>query len=77
MSEYMFGVGRRKPSDEELEKIEKVAQECAAVFVQVNLPGTGYQHWFAVRNYGEPFNRQKEREVLDLLAASGIDLRSS
>jgi hypothetical protein len=72
MSEYMFGVGHRKPPRKKVSAIEKVAKRHGCYFVEVNLPGTGYQNWFAGPNRGCPFDENMERRVMHDLETAGL-----
>lgn len=67
MSEYMFGVSRRKPSRKDAKKMERVAERHGCTFVEANLP-EGYRRWFAAPNRGAPFDRQTENAVMAELA---------
>ena len=69
---FMFGVGRTRPSKRDAVTIGRIAAEHGATFIQVELPGTGYQHWFESRNRGEPFNRDRADRVYASLAAAGV-----
>lgn len=81
MSEYMFGAGRGHLSDE----ADEIAHRHGAYLVnhtgdQCNCgmgcwPGQcerAARHWFATRNYGEPFDSATARAVMRDLAAAGI-----
>jgi hypothetical protein len=74
MSEHFFGVGRGAVSDELRERIDAIAEEHGATFVNPTLPGEGPRYWFACRNRGFPFDRDTERAVYASLDAAGIVL---
>lgn len=78
MSEYMFGSGRGHLSS----RAARAARKAGAELVNYTDPGCscGYgcrdecranqRHWFAGRNYGEPFNSQLAREVATAVRAA-------
>lgn len=72
MSEYMFGVTRRKPTRDHAKIIERIAEAHGATWIEAELPGTGYQAWFAGPNRGEPFDRRLSAAVLADIAATGV-----
>ena len=72
MSEYMFGVSRVCPTRTAARRIERIAKKHGATLVEVRLPGTGYQRWFAGPNLGSPFDGQLARDVTSDLTAAGI-----
>jgi hypothetical protein len=73
-SEFLFGSGRNKPSARDAKRIDAIARKHGAVFVQATLPGTGYQHWFAAPNRGEPFDSALARAISEELEAAGVAL---
>lgn len=68
----MFGVGRAKPRAKAVKKIEAIARKHGAIFVEADLPGTGYQHWFESADRGDPFNRTTRDAVYKDLASGGL-----
>ena len=72
MSEFMFGVSRQRPTRRIAKQMEKIAARHDAYLVDASLPGTGYQRWFAARNMGEPFDRNRSKAVHADLVAAGI-----
>ena len=74
MSAYMFGVSRRKISRNEVRIMESVAKRHGVTLVEATVPGTGYQRWFEVRNYGEPFNTETARAVIEEITQRGVEV---
>jgi hypothetical protein len=72
VSEFHFGVSREKPSRHGAALMERVAKKHGACLVEVTLPGTGYQRWFAVRNLGFPLDREFAAIVIDELRVIGV-----
>lgn len=72
MSEFMFGVSRQKPTRRIAKQLEKIAARHDAYLVEANLPGTGYQRWFAARNVGDTSNSKRSKAVHADLVAAGI-----
>ena len=66
----MFGVrrGALKKSQEKLRN--KIAKKHGIDWTCVNLPGDGWQSWFAGPNRGNPFDRDLQNTVLAELHAS-------
>lgn len=73
MSEFHFGVGCGELPDDVAEKIDRIAREHGARFVNPRMP-EGPRFWFTVRSWGEPFDSATAREVLEAVRAAGIDL---
>jgi len=72
MSDHHFGVEKKKYSRTEIKKIEKIEQECGVTHVRANIPGEGDMAWFAVRDYGEPWNGIKRTEVRAAMERAGL-----
>jgi hypothetical protein len=68
MSEFMFGVSREKPTRKAAKLMNRIAERHGAYLVEVQLPGTGYQRWFAGPNRGNPFDEAMARAVYDDIA---------
>jgi len=68
----MFGVGHKRVSQAHAARIEAVARKHGFSFVQAVVPGTGYQHWFAGPNRGNPFNQEAEAWIWSELEALGL-----
>lgn len=66
MSEHMFGVGKGEVSNAEYRSVEKAARAVRSdvAFACVFLPGTGWRHWFAGPNRGDPHDAAMARDVL-------------
>jgi hypothetical protein len=73
MSEYMFGVGRKRISTANARKINRIARNHGFRFVQADLPD-GYRHWFAGPNEGFPFDRDTELAIRADLEAAGLEV---
>ena len=71
-SQHMFGIGRRAPTVANQKKIDEIAKSHGYDFIATTLPGTGYQHWFAGPNRGNPFDRQAELAIWADLKAAGL-----
>lgn len=76
MSEYMFGVSRQKPTRKAAGIMERIAKHHGAGLIEANIPGTGYQRWFAGPNLGHPFDRALSEAVYGDLVKAGILLES-
>ena len=64
MSEYMFGVTRRKVSAREYAKRDQICHEEGGYgYTQINRPGNGWLGWYSGPNRGEPFNRNLAARV--------------
>jgi len=72
MSEYMFGTSRVKPSRKDAKAMAKVAKKHRCSFIEVVLPGTGYQRWFSGPNRGHPFDQTLSQGVYKDLETLGI-----
>lgn len=72
MSEHLFFVSHDRPTRANAARIERIARDNGATWVETTLPGVGYQSWFACRNMGEPFDGATDRAVRAALAAAGI-----
>jgi hypothetical protein len=72
MSEHMFGVSRQKPTRANAKRIDRIARRHGAYLVEADLPGTGYQRWFAGPNLGFPFDDQMARRVFDDLTKASL-----
>jgi hypothetical protein len=73
MSEYLFGVSRGPARlGKHYNAVEKIANLHEATVVECEVPGTGYQRWFAGPNRGEPFDRKMAVAVAADLAAAGL-----
>lgn len=68
----MFGVSRTKVSRRTAKKMDSIAKKHGAYLVEANLPGTGYQRWFATRNRGFPFDNNTARSVLEECYSAGL-----
>ena len=71
MSEFMFGVSRKKPTRRDAQHMKHVAKKHGARLVEAVLPGTGYQRWFTAPNLGDPFDHQRAAAIYDDLHAIG------
>ncbi len=71
---FFFAVGRGHVDLVTKARCEEIAQENAAAFVSVNMPGEGWRYWFEGPNRGDPFDRELAKTVLGQLAAEGIEL---
>lgn len=67
-SEFTFGVSREKPTRAIARKLEAIAKRHRAYLVEATIPGTGYQRWFATRNWGDASNSATARAVADDIA---------
>lgn len=74
MSEFMFGVSRRRLNARERAICERIAREHGADLIECTLPGTGYQRWFTAPNLGEPFDSRTALAVRDAIAKRGVAL---
>lgn len=72
MSEYMFGVGRKRLSERDAKRIDKVARRHGYCFVWGTFPGQGYQTWFAGPNLGHPFDQAAADEIIADLQREGL-----
>lgn len=72
MSEYMFGVSHVRPSRKVARRMRAIAKRHGAYLVECDLPGTGYQRWFAGPNCGNPFDQAMSRAVYDDMRKAGI-----
>lgn len=70
MSEYHFGTGRGRVLNRR--RIEKIASDNGATFVNVNLPGEGWRYWFSAPNLGHPFDSATRDRVLVALDRAGL-----
>lgn len=73
MSEYMFGVGRVRVSEELGMRIDNIARKYGASFVWTFLPGEGYRYWFACPNQGDPFDKATRDAVIAALNNENIE----
>ena len=72
MGDYMFGLTYRKPSRTTARRWDKIAREHGGEYVEVNVTRNAapeirngrYQGWFAIDNYGEPFDRETSEAIL-------------
>lgn len=70
MSQHCFGVSRVRLSKTDSKKANEIADRHGCDFIEVVLPGIGYQRWFAGPNRGFPFDDQMAKAVYaDLKAA--------
>jgi len=69
----MFGVSKKKPSRKDAKVMERVAKRHRCDFIEVTLPGTGYQRWFAGPNYGSPFDQAMAKAVRTELEELGVE----
>jgi hypothetical protein len=66
MSEHHFSVRSEvKLSEEQVAKLEEIADRHDATFIYMNTPGNRHKSWFSCRNLGEPFNRNTARAVAE------------
>lgn len=68
----MFGVSRTKPTRHAARLMARIAKRHGATLVEADIPGTGYQRWYAAPNRGEPFDRALARAVRDDERAAGL-----
>lgn len=68
----MFGVSRTKVSRPTAKKMDSIAKKHGAYLVEADLPGTGYQRWFATRNLGHPFDGNTAHSVLEECLFAGL-----
>lgn len=73
MSEYVFGVSRRKPTEMQRLEIEIIVSYHGVTFVEYDDPSEGYKSWFTGPNRGEPFDSQLAKAVYADLKESGLD----
>lgn len=64
MNDYCFGGGSGRVSSAEADRLDSIAQRHGAVFVQYDEPDGSWRYWFAGQNFGDPYNRMMERDVL-------------
>jgi len=68
MSEYHFGLGPGFLP----KKADKMAREHDAWLINYDDPAEGKRHWFACKNYGEPFDSATAKAVMADLRDAGI-----
>jgi len=74
MRSFLFGYHRGALTASQIRQREAIARRHDAVFVYADMPGEGFQSWFAGENLGEPFNSSTARGVeADLLETSRED----
>lgn len=79
MSEYMFGVSHHRPTIHGKRpatirrKLQDIAELHGCTFIEANIPGTGYQRWFAAPNRGNPFDQQLSDRVYEDMKKAGIE----
>jgi hypothetical protein len=62
--EFMFGVSPYQPTRSEAERMEAIATEHGATFIEADLPGQGYHCWFTCPNIGAAEDELVCRAVL-------------
>lgn len=72
MSQFMFGISRQKPTRKEAKIMERAAKAEGCDFIEADLPGTGYQRWFAGPNMGFPFDRDMANRVKARIEKAGV-----
>lgn len=68
MSEHTYGVSRVRLTRAQARKLERIAARHDSTLVEVDLPGSGYQRWFAGPNLGFPFDRDVAAAVAHEIA---------
>ena len=74
MSQYLFGVSRRRVTSQQAQKIEEIAAKHNVDFYQARIPGTGYQSWFGGPDRGAPVNERLQSAVMADIRQAGIFL---
>jgi hypothetical protein len=76
MSDYMFGVTRKRLTQRQIAQCDRICKEQGAKdFVYIGTtPGTDVRGWFTCENLGEPFNGAIARAVRLALEAEGLEL---
>jgi hypothetical protein len=72
MNENIFGITRRKMSQRDISRANRIAKRHGAWLVCATLPGTGWQAWFCSRNYGEPSNTRTRDAVMADIREAGL-----
>jgi hypothetical protein len=72
VSEYFFGLGRGRVSDDRIKALDEIGAEYGAVFCNPSLPGDGPRYWFAGPNQGHPFDQAMAKAVIGAAEAAGL-----
>lgn len=72
MSEYMFGITRKRMTLRERKQANEIAKRHGASFIAADIPGNETKGWFVGPNLGEPFDRQLRDAVMADIKAAGL-----
>jgi hypothetical protein len=72
MSEYMFGVTRKRLSARDVKRRDRICvEEGGTGYQQICDPGSGWKGWFTGLNLGSPFDDDLRRRVMSRVRAAG------